>query len=47
VQTKIIVDILSDVFEWPRMLRGQRRRARFAAIVASTMKYLALPLMET
>jgi hypothetical protein len=47
VQTKVILDILSDVFEWPLMLRGQRRRARCAAIIASAMKYLALPLMET
>ena len=29
------------------MLRGQRRWARCAAIIASAMKYLALPLAET
>ena len=44
MQTKVILDILSDVFEWPPMLRGQRRWARFVAIIASAMKYLALPL---
>jgi hypothetical protein len=47
VQTKAILDILPDVFEWPTMSRGQRRRARFAAIIASAMKYLALPLTES
>jgi hypothetical protein len=47
VQTKAILDILPDVFEWPTMSRGQRRRARFAAIIASAMKYLALPLTKT
>jgi hypothetical protein len=47
VQTKAILDILSYVFEWPPTARGQRRRARFAAIIASGMKYLALPLTET
>ena len=29
------------------MLRCQRRWARFVAIIASAMKYLALPLAET
>ena len=28
------------------MLRGQRRWARFVAIIASAMKYLALPLQK-